>query len=1162
MPIPWSRDVGRHHWDNRFSLLLYPKSHDLNVRTHPDDIVIPESNENIIVIAKQLEEWILSMSWDFCPNCFSLITLPMLPMVLKSKKTSKKQPTCNCVTKHYRIPEAIEFPEVLTSLNWKDNKVLSPFDIDCGRYVRKEHGYRQKTGIIRLTCSEFSVEQKILNVSDLCRREKLFQAYNFLMESRESSYRKYVNKRLELIRDVKEPNTFEVFNWTGIECALWPLLYPFTNFCDTSLSGTQSRESSKMSFLFKCFSQILDYSMHFDIMQFVFDRWLFKTITGAINTSRMFSNSSSQYQMLCSLEGKPFSTQYWKWQHRYLVDAVRQFGFPSIFLTISPFEWTFTRPHWLQDIMDRNKLSVEKVPMFLTLHFLHILEQIVRGYLCGKNDASWKNHIFNHTSVPSRSNIQSYFYRFEFQKRGTVHIHALLWIKNVRYIQFSRISGDIPNEDSPLSQFVNRFQKSDRSSLPISSKPTHIVNNENGQSIMISHSSEAVSAGLRAYIDTVLPALKCQMDVQTGDGNALLLKYVSSYVTKCKESYHRENHLSANSTPALCAFKYLASLDICEAEMWALLTNKKISWSDSSRKKYRVPNVASAATDETIEIYYARPRETEEMSLLEFLRHFDTTKTPPAKYKDQKTVLVGLQYLSLYNIEYFFQLVLMNYPHRQLQTILSKDDKCPKQIKHFITAKDLMPEFVDDVAIFKDFLSHEGHNMSYIETACSFLSSLNDLAYLYNRNVLPLGGLTILDSGGFSSSAELNSQQLHVYSLFQRMLRERDDAFNKGIAYKEAGWKRFVLVTGKPGTGKSQTIIQCINYATTKDYEVCIATPTGILACTFAQIVPENVHCETLHSLFHFSDNESECRYNWAICSLDVILIDEISQVSVKLFQHIILTLNKLLRRPLVLLCGDFSQQQPLATVKGVTRQVDNISKNKEIMNLCTSLQLYEQFRCLDKKLAKFLDIIRERPPQVSELEDINMNRVFFDDTDQVSMNDLYLKLKDYPQHLVLSFTRHSASVVNSVIIENTFSSKPLAEFKLDDNETYPIFKGMKLLLTRNINKSLGFVNGQFVNVVNAQRSTLIVKTSNNTILTVHPVTSLDKNAHKIVKFPCLPGYCTTIAKIQGQTLKKVIVWFDKTHLPAGTAYAALSRVQRLDDMFFVNPLHVDHFCH
>ncbi len=97
------------------------------------------------------------------------------------------------------------------------------------------------------------------------------------------------------------------------------------------------------------------------------------------------------------------------------------------------------------------------------------------------------------------------------------------------------------------------------------------------------------------------------------------------------------------------------------------------------------------------------------------------------------------------------------------------------------------------------------------------------------------------------------------------------------------------------------------------------------------------MHGETLHSLFHFSDNESECRYNWAICSLDVILIDEISQVSVKLFQHIILTLNKLLRRPLVLLCGDFSQQQPLATVKGVTRQVDNISKNKEIMNLCTS---------------------------------------------------------------------------------------------------------------------------------------------------------------------------------------------------------------------------------
>ena len=53
-----------------------------------------------------------------------------------------------------------------------------------------------------------------------------------------------------------------------------------------------------------------------------------------------------------ALETKTFSSEYWRWQHRYLMYAVKQFGHPDLFITISPFEWTFPQPPWLQKLRE------------------------------------------------------------------------------------------------------------------------------------------------------------------------------------------------------------------------------------------------------------------------------------------------------------------------------------------------------------------------------------------------------------------------------------------------------------------------------------------------------------------------------------------------------------------------------------------------------------------------------------------------------------------------------------------------------------------------------------------------------------------------------------------------------------------------------------------
>ena len=70
----------------------------------------------------------------------------------------------------------------------------------------------------------------------------------------------------------------------GLECALWPNLYPRTNWCESAISGSDSRLSSKMSFINKVFLEIADYALHFDLLQFQYDRCIYKTVSGAINS--------------------------------------------------------------------------------------------------------------------------------------------------------------------------------------------------------------------------------------------------------------------------------------------------------------------------------------------------------------------------------------------------------------------------------------------------------------------------------------------------------------------------------------------------------------------------------------------------------------------------------------------------------------------------------------------------------------------------------------------------------------------------------------------------------------------------------------------------------------------------------------------------------------
>lgn len=71
------------------------------------------------------------------------------------------------------------------------------------------------------------------------------------------------------------------------EYTLWPNLCPFTNWCESYLTGHESRPSCKISFHVKVSSEVIDY----DLLHIQYDRSMYKVITGAINSGRFFNCS-------------------------------------------------------------------------------------------------------------------------------------------------------------------------------------------------------------------------------------------------------------------------------------------------------------------------------------------------------------------------------------------------------------------------------------------------------------------------------------------------------------------------------------------------------------------------------------------------------------------------------------------------------------------------------------------------------------------------------------------------------------------------------------------------------------------------------------------------------------------------------------------------------
>ena len=359
--------------------------------------------------------------------------------------------------------------------------------------------------------------------------------------------------------------------------------------------------------------------------------------------------------------------------------------------------------------------------------------------------------------------------------------------------------------------------------------------------------------------------------------------------------------------------------------------------------------------------------------------------------------------------------------------------------------------------------------------------------------------------------------------------------------------KRFLYVKGCPGSGKSAVLIEAAIRAARKGLTVLIVCPTGALVTSIKLLLPnfdgvELIHVDTIHGILKYKRGK-DANVSWvppsAFRKYDVVFCDEASQYDDLEWTRLFKTLKEQPHSPYCVLVADFQQLQPVSGGGLCKKFCERMP--------CIELQTVYRTSCPEHLL--FQNRIREHQVEKECIRDYFGDRHWTQYTlgECVAYGLMLAKDKGTVFTWLTATNRGSTTVCEAALDHLGISAEELDGGYPCDPTSKSSLKilarpGLVLRLTRNLDKSRGFVNGALAVVCeslggNAFIVCRLIGTGN--LVLVHP---MEENGERFL--PCCYGYATTIRRAQGASLDMGCIYFDqhRHHAGRGYGYVAVSR--------------------
>ena len=369
-----------------------------------------------------------------------------------------------------------------------------------------------------------------------------------------------------------------------------------------------------------------------------------------------------------------------------------------------------------------------------------------------------------------------------------------------------------------------------------------------------------------------------------------------------------------------------------------------------------------------------------------------------------------------------------------------------------------------------------------------------------------------------------------------------------------------VFLTGEPGSGKTHTINEYIQWLRERGVDPAVTASTGIAAT--------HVGGMTLHSwsgigikkrLSDWDIEMIQAKEKTALRIIDakVLIIDEISMLDAETLNSVDRVLRTLRRRPMlpeqpfgglqVIFVGDFFQLPPVSRGEEAQFAFTSTAWKEANPVVC---YLEEQHRQDDEQFLELLGAVRRgavRETHRALLRERNKKntkkatRLHTHNVEADRINDQSLSEVDGKTH-VFHMTGHGARSLVETLKQNCLSP-----------ETLTLKIGASVMFTRN-NFDTGYVNGTLGEVVDFANSGYpIVKTRSGLKIEATPgewsVADGSKILAQIKQVPLRLAWAITVHKSQGMSLDAAVIDLSRA-FEYGQGYVALSRVRSLEGLF------------